>query len=75
MPNDQKPVKRVQNPLRNIYTNITNLILNFMITSRKVESLLERVDPTLIGDKLSRFYKYVKDLRNYFSAYFNISKV
>lgn len=43
-----------------------------MISNKKVQSILERVDSTLIDDKLEKFYKYIKDLKNQFSAYFNL---
>lgn len=46
-----------------------------MTTSRKVEDLIFKIDPSFVEEKLDIFYRYVKDLRNHFSAYFNLSKV
>ena len=37
--------------------------------------LLEKIDPSMVGDKLLRFYKYVKDMKTYFCSYFNLQKV
>lgn len=33
---------------------------------------MERIDASLVADKLVDFYKYVKDLKSYFCAYFNV---
>lgn len=54
---------------------MTNLVLNFIVCKKKVGDLLSKIDPTLVGDKLIRFYKYIKELKSYFCSYFNFQKV
>lgn len=72
---EEKETKRIQNPYRNIYTNLINLILNFIICKKKIGDLLEKIDPELTGDLLLDFYKYIKDLKSFFCSYFNLKKV
>ena len=40
-----KLAKKVQNPFRNIYTNLTNLVLNSIIFKKKGGNLLQSIDP------------------------------
>jgi hypothetical protein len=53
--NEHNPVKRIQNPLRNIFTNLTNLILNFILSRKKMNNLLSNIDPSFINEKLLCF--------------------
>jgi hypothetical protein len=46
-----------------------------MVSKKKMSMTLKNIDPTLVGDKLVEFCKYVKSLRSHFSSYFNLEKV
>ena len=67
--------KRSQNPYRNILTNITNLILNFILSRKKVRGLLFIIDPTLSEDEETLFYEYIKYLKKFFCSYYNPNKL